>query len=146
MFIYSRNQENHTDKYPDVIERMPSCLVDTNVEFIADGEVVAWDLVNKIILPFQSLSTRKRKVTVYLFAVNHQSIQVDNKTGNIEIKVAVSVFLFDLLYLNGESLVGRTFRERRDLLKKTFKPVEDTLSFANSIDTVDTEEINVGVC
>lgn len=79
MFIYSRNQENHTDKYPDVIERMPNCLVDTNAEFIADGEVVAWDLVNKTILPFQSLSTRKRKVTVYLLAVNQPTIDSDRQ-------------------------------------------------------------------
>jgi DNA ligase-1 len=70
---------------------------------------------------------------------------LDSKTGTIEIKVAVTVFLFDLLYLNGESLVRRTFRERRDLLKQTFKATEDSVSFANSMDTVDTDEINVSL-
>lgn len=63
MWIYSRNQENNTDKYPDIIERMPHALNDPDTEFIADGEVVAWDFVNKSIMPFQTLSTRKRKVS-----------------------------------------------------------------------------------
>ena len=58
-------------------------------------------------------------------------------------KVSVSVFLFDLLYLNGEPLVTKTFRERRDALKKTFKEVEGNVAFAKSMDTTDTEEINV---
>jgi DNA ligase-1 len=130
MYIYSRNQENHTDKYPDVIQKMPHALIDQNAEFIVDGEVVAWDHVNQKIMPFQTLTTRKRKA--------------DASTGKVDVKVAVCVFLFDLLYLNGESLVGKTFRERRELLKKTFKPTESDVAFANSMDTVDTDEI--GVC
>lgn len=50
-----------------------------------DCEVVAWDLEKHILLPFQVLSTRKRK---------------DVKEA--EIKVSVCLFAFDLLYLNGE--------------------------------------------
>ncbi|KAI6228775.1 DNA ligase [Aphelenchoides fujianensis] len=110
MFIYSRNQENHTGKYPDIIKRMPAALVDPKVEFIADGEVVAWDLDAK---------------------------------DEAEIKVTVCVFLFDLLYLNGESLVQKSYRERRELLRATFKNTEGNIHFANSLDTTDTDEINV---
>jgi DNA ligase 1 len=52
---------------------------------VLDCEVVAWDLEKHNLLPFQILSTRKRK---------------DVKEA--EIKVSVCLFAFDLLYLNGE--------------------------------------------
>lgn len=60
--IFSRNQENNTGKYPDVIERIPHACIYSGQDFISDGEVVAWDKEKKCILPFQTLSTRKRKV------------------------------------------------------------------------------------
>ena len=56
----SRNQENNTSKYPDIISRMPSAFVDVQTAII-DSECVAWDPEKKQILPFQVLTTRKKK-------------------------------------------------------------------------------------
>ena len=58
--IKSRNQENNTSKYPDIISRMPSAFVDVQTAII-DSECVAWDPEKKQILPFQVLTTRKKK-------------------------------------------------------------------------------------
>ena len=51
-----------------------------------DCEAVAWDIEQKKLLPFQILSTRKRK------DVSMESI-----------KVHIVLFAFDLLYLNGQA-------------------------------------------
>ncbi|XP_035694536.1 DNA ligase 1-like [Branchiostoma floridae] len=122
--IYSRNQENNTSKYPDIIERMPKVNHDDVTSCIIDSEAVAWDPENKKILPFQVLSTRKRK-----------------DADKSEIKVQVCVYAFDLLYLNGQSLVREPFRKRREMLRESFNEVEGEFVFATSMVSGNTEEI-----
>nr|XP_022919673.1 DNA ligase 1 [Onthophagus taurus] len=122
--IYSRNQENNTTKYPDIISRLPNCKSELVESCILDCEAVAYDTEKKQILPFQILSTRKRK-----------------DANESEIKVQVCVFMFDLLYFNGEPLVKKPFQHRRELLKKHFKEVEGQWHFATSLDTKTMEEV-----
>lgn len=55
----------------------------------------------------------------------------------------VAVFAFDLLYLNGEPLVRKAFKERRELLKKSFKEIEGEFLFAKSEDPATLEEVQV---
>lgn len=124
--IFSRNQENNTTKYPDIIARVNQAKQETVTSCILDCEAVAWDLERKQILPFQVLSTRKRK-----------------DANEAEIKVQVCVYMFDLLYLNGEPLVERPFVERRSLLRSHFTETEGTWQFATSLDTSDLTELQV---
>jgi len=122
--IYSRNQEDNTSKYPDIIKRFSKCKLDDITSCILDSEAVAWDPEKKQIQPFQILSTRKRK-----------------DAAESEIKVQVAVFAFDLLYLNGEPLVRKPFQERRKLLQDHFKEVEGEFLFAKSADPETMEEV-----
>jgi DNA ligase 1 len=64
--VFSRNQEDNTNKYPDIVSRMPMMKLNDEAvkSAVIDSEAVAWDRENKCILPFQVLSTRKRKVTL----------------------------------------------------------------------------------
>lgn len=70
--IYSRNQENNTSKYPDIISRLDMCKGDNVKSCILDCEAVAWDSENKAILPFQVLSTRKKKVFLSIIGISNQ--------------------------------------------------------------------------
>ena len=83
--IFSRNSEDLSKKYPDVLEKLTSWLKPGVKSFVLDCETVAWDVENKKVLPFQQLMTRKRK---------------DVKAEDIKVKVCV--FAFDLLFFNGE--------------------------------------------
>ncbi|KAF1384066.1 hypothetical protein PFLUV_G00138410 [Perca fluviatilis] len=122
--VFSRNQEDNTSKYPDIISRIPKVKKDSVVSCVLDSEAVAWDREKKQIQPFQVLTTRKRK-------------DVDAS----EIKVQVCVYAFDLLYLNGESLVRQPLSRRRALLKESFSEVEGEFVFARSIDSDNTDAI-----
>jgi DNA ligase-1 len=122
--IYSRNMENLSIKYPDIVERIPRIAKEDVTSFVLDCEAVAWDKENKTILPFQVLSTRKRK---------------NVETGDIAVQVCV--FAFDCLYLNGKSLIKKTFKERREALHNNFIPIEGEFAFAKSIIASNVDEI-----
>lgn len=55
MHIYSRNSEDNTGKYPDIVANIPK-LVQPSVTggVVVDCEAVAYDREKDIILPFQA--------------------------------------------------------------------------------------------
>lgn len=124
--IFSRNSEDLSKKYPDVISKLHTWIKEGTQSFVLDCETVAWDVDEKKVLPFQQLMTRKRK---------------DVKAEDVKVKVCV--FAFDLLYLNGEPVVKRALRERRELLQKAFVPVEGEFAFATSMNGQELDEIQV---
>lgn len=125
--IYSRNLENMTVAYPDVTnflkEYIPS--LDTGVQdFILDAELVAYDAVNEKILPFQLLTQRSRK-----------------NVTTTDLETVVCLHAFDLLYLNGESLLKKDFIDRRTLLHDNMKAVKGKFYHAVYQDAESFEEI-----
>lgn len=51
--IYSRNSENNTTKYPDLVSTLPSLLKGSTKSVVLDCEAVAFDRTTNKILPFQ---------------------------------------------------------------------------------------------
>jgi DNA ligase-1 len=92
---------------------------------IIDSEIVAFDVESGKILPFQTLSTRKRK---------------DVDATNIQVQVAV--FAFDLLYFNGKSLLDTSLIKRRELLHASVQPDPGHIYLAEYMDTSDAEQID----
>lgn len=122
--IFSRNSEDLSKKYPDILGKLNTWVKEDTKSFVLDCESVAWDLEEKKVLPFQQLMTRKKK---------------DVKAEDVKVKVCV--FAFDLLFLNGEAVVEKSLRERRELLHSAFIPIEGEFQFASSNDGKEIEEI-----
>jgi DNA ligase-1 len=57
------------------------------------------------------------------------------------ITVQVAIFAFDLLYLNGQSLLDKPLAERRKLLHEHMKTIPGKVMFAEYMDTSDPQEI-----
>ncbi|KAF5594831.1 DNA ligase 1 [Fusarium subglutinans] len=124
--IFSRNSEDLSRKYPDILAKLHTWVKPDTKSFVLDCETVAWDVDEKKVLPFQQLMTRKKK-----------DVKVE------DVKVKVCVFAFDLLYLNGEAVVEKALRERRELLETAFNPVEGEFSFATHMNGQELDEIQV---
>ncbi|KAI6047653.1 DNA ligase I [Pisolithus marmoratus] len=122
--IFSRNSEDMSKKYPDLVEQLSHCIKAETKSFVLDAEAVAVENTTGKLMPFQELSRRKRK-----------DVKVE------DIQVHVCLFAFDLLYLNGEPLLHKPLWERRELLRKYFQVVPGEFDFARSSDGESTEEI-----
>jgi DNA ligase-1 len=95
--IFSRNNEEITEMYPDLVALMKENL--GLEDCIVDCEVAAVNTKTGKVLPFQALQHRKN-INKWLSEVN----------------ISVCVFLVDLLYLNGKSTLHEDLSRRRELL------------------------------
>lgn len=118
--IFSRNSEDNSEKYPDLKEIIKKAKIDLILSFVMDAEVVAYDREKGCLLPFQILSTRKRKM----------------EEGEDE-KVKVVLQGFDLLSINGRSLLALSLRRRRQTLRTCFTEIEGLFEFAKGADHVE---------
>lgn len=115
--IFSRNSEDTTTKYPDLLPILREALQPTTTSFVIDAEAVAVDPVSGKLLPFQVLSTRKRK----------------NEKAE-DVKVQVVLFVFDILYLNDRPILHEPLIQRRALLRRAFNSIPGKFDFAISLD------------
>lgn len=125
--MFSRHLENVTTRYPDALTSLLDSLLLDGCEAepldeqklcisscIVDAEIVAVDTQGNM-LPFQTLMNRARK-------------DVDEK----EVTIRVQIYLFDLMQINGQSLLHVPFRYRDDLMRQTFKMLPVRLDFVKA--------------
>ncbi len=100
---YTRNLEETTHQYPEIIE---AAKIQINANSaILDGEGIGYNKETGEFLPFQETIQRKRKYNISEAAKN----------------IPLKYFVFDLLYLNGESIAHKPLSERRKLLSSVIK-------------------------
>ncbi|MFH1061352.1 MAG: ATP-dependent DNA ligase [Candidatus Omnitrophota bacterium] len=117
--IFSRNLENTTHMFPEIVQGALEQIKEQNVIF--EGEALAYDPVTGQCLPFQVTVQRKRKHGI----------------ENMQKKFPLKVFVFDLLYA-GRDLTQHPFSQRRQIMTELIKkgkvlevsPVEEVKTVA----------------
>ncbi|MCW4001006.1 MAG: ATP-dependent DNA ligase [Candidatus Bathyarchaeota archaeon] len=104
--LYSRRLENISSQYPDAVELIRRQIIAK--EAILEAECVAMDLETGDMRPFQELMHRRRK-----YGVEEAITQYP-----------ISLFSFDLLFVDGEDLTRQPLPQRRKRLLAAIKPNE----------------------
>jgi DNA ligase-1 len=100
--LFSRNLEDVTKMYPDVAEGI--CQQIKADEAILEGEAIGINLKTGEYLPFQETVQRKRKYDIEAKAK----------------EIPLTLFAFDCLYEEGESLLEQPYTKRRKKLEDLF--------------------------
>jgi DNA ligase-1 len=120
--VYTRRLENVTTQFPEVAEAAQQFL-DAD-EYIVEGEIVGIDPETGRPVPFQQLSKRvKRKYDI-------EAMQAE---------IPVVVYLFDVLYVDGESLLNTPLRGRIENLEQLLDPSGDVVERAANRVALDTD-------
>ena len=122
--IFSRNLENMTESYPDIVSYFTNYLATTDItNCILDCEIVPFNTETNTILTFNFLQKRGR-------------VGVTNEN----ISTRVCCFLFDIIMLNSEVLMEKTLEERRVILEKNFSE-NVNMKITKYMNSQDPEEI-----
>lgn len=123
VMLFSRRLENLTNQFPDVCKALVEGVKAR--EAVVDGECVPVDPDTGELLPFQVVARRRGR-----------------KYGIEEAmrEVPVVLFLFDLLYLDGNDLTAAPYIERRKMLEQIIEE-SDKLRLAKYIVSSDKREI-----
>ncbi|MGC8661919.1 MAG: ATP-dependent DNA ligase [Nitrososphaeria archaeon] len=122
VMLFSRRLENITMHYPDIVKiALKNIVAD---EAIVEGEAVAVDQNTGEFFPFQELMHRRRKYGI------EEAMDL----------YPVTLFLFDVMLINGRQLIDLPLTERRKAMWESVKS-DDKVQFATHIETKDAEKL-----
>jgi DNA ligase-1 len=117
--LFTRRLERMSGQFPDVVELLHDGLAAR--EAIVEGEVVAFDPASSELRPFQEVTYRRRKYGIAEAVSDYP----------------VSLFCFDVLYLDGQDLTRLSYAERRARLTEAITPsARLRLATATRVDSV----------
>lgn len=99
--LFSRRLEDITGQYPDLVEYIQDYVKPEKA--VLDGEIMG--VKKGKLLSFQKLMQRRRKYDIKEYRK----------------KIPVVIFLFDMLYIDGSSMLKKPYPERRKKLEKAIK-------------------------
>lgn len=118
--FFSRNLLDMSDMFPELVKAM---LEFPGESIIIEGEAIVFDPNLNQFLPFQDTVKRKRKHGIEEAAQDYP----------------LHLYIFDLLYYNGQSMLEKTHTERRALLETICSHVDHTI-FAIEEKKIESEE------
>jgi DNA ligase-3 len=118
--FYSRNLKPvKQDKVEEVREAITKAVTADSI--ILDGEILLMDLVKHVPLPFGTIGKNKKK-----------------KFAN----AGICFFAFDILYLNGESLIETPLDKRKQLLSENVTVIQDHFELGEYVEATKAEEVD----
>lgn len=120
--VFSRYLQNSTTLYGKIIREIRQALDKSVKSCILDGELLVWDEERGCIEPFggaRCISTN----------------------GNKEEKKHFFLKIFDILHLNGNSLLQHALYERKELLYKSIKEIPTRVETVKHIECLTIEEV-----
>lgn len=118
--IFTRSLEDVTAQFPDIVKAVKTHVRSKDV--ILDSEITGIDPRTKHVLPFQHISQRiKRKYDI------EQLVKT----------LPVVVNIFDVIELNGETMLDVPFEERRKKLKAVVKDEKHSIEVIEQLITSD---------
>jgi DNA ligase-1 len=123
VWVYTRRLEDVTKQFPDIVEFCKKGLKSN--ECIVEGEALGIDTKTGLPLPFQMLSQRI-----------HRKYDIEKMVK----KIPVQIHLFDVIYLEGKTLLDKPFKERRKILKSIVKPIPKKFELAKQLVTNDVKK------
>ncbi|MDA8219567.1 MAG: ATP-dependent DNA ligase [Dehalococcoidales bacterium] len=112
--LFSRRLENMTGMFPEIVEGV--CAQVKVEKAIIEGEAVAYSPESEEYYPFQETTKRRRKY----------------KIEETMAALPLRLFVFDVLYVDGEDVMKRPYVERREILKRAVED-GDALSIAQEV-------------
>ena len=108
--IYSRNREDITESFPELVEAFAEVGNSAGDGLILDGEILGWDYAAGQALPFAVLGQRIGRKRV---------------SNDVRRQVPVIFMAFDLMFAAGELTLGLPLRDRRNRLEAVLEALVD---------------------
>ena len=111
--LFTRNLEDVTEMFPEIVDAARDLPV---ASFILDSEIVGWDYKKDSFMSYQETMQRRRRYSV----------------ADKMVEIPVKAFTFDILSLEGKSLITKDTKERLNTLKKILDDTKGGIELAES--------------
>lgn len=121
--LFTRNLEDVTEMFPEIVDAAKLIPVDS---FVLDSEVVGWNYEKDTFLSYQETMQRRRKYSV----------------GQKSEEIPVRAMVFDVLYLEGGSMIGDDTKERIEVMEERFTDTSGGIVLAETVIADDIDGLN----